>query len=567
MNPIVGALPANAARIAAMARQAQAAGAELAIFPELTICGYPPRDLAEKPDFVAHGQDWLRWASAEVPGITLICGCLTPADSRTGKSVHNSAQVLADGEVLFTQKKMLLPTYDVFDDSRNFAPAESQQTWNWRGHRLAITICEDAWNDKKFWPRRHARLLYNRDPVAEQMDEGAALLINLSASPYTTGKMQVRREMLAALAAEYRVPVLFVNQVGGNDELVFDGSSQALAPDGEVIARAASFREDLLLVDLPGGGRREPEPAEEERALLEALVLGTRDYVAKCGFRRVVIGLSGGVDSALTAVIAARALGPEQVLGLALPTRFTSQASLRDAAQLAANLGIELRTVPIEPMFAAALASLPPHWAGLPECDPGAITEQNLQSRLRGLTLMAFANRTGALVLSTGNKSELATGYCTLYGDMAGGLAVISDLLKTQVYRLCHYLNREQEVIPRTILEKAPSAELRFDQTDQDDLPPYEAVDAVIRGYVENYKTGEQIAAETGLDATLVRGLIRRIDRSEYKRQQAAPGLKVSGKAFGMGRRFPIAQQYEDVPASSAASTAAEAISTENRVR
>ncbi len=563
MNATVGALAANAARIVEMARQAEAAGAELAIFPELTICGYPPRDLSEKPDFVAQGQAWLRWASAEVPGLTLLCGCLVPADSRTGKSVHNAALALAGGEVLFTQKKMLLPTYDVFDDARNFAPAESQQPWHWRGRRFAVTICEDAWNDKKFWPRRHARLLYSRDPVAEQMAAGAELLINISASPYTSGKLQVREEMLAAIAAEYHAPVLFVNQVGGNDQLIFDGSSQALDAGGAVIARAAAFREDLLMIELAEGGRREPQPECEEQAMLDALVLGTRDYVAKCGFRRAVVGLSGGVDSALTAAIAVRALGPGQVLGLSLPSRFTSEASRRDAAALAHNLGIELRTVPIEPMFAAALDTLPEGWAGLPECDAGGITEQNLQSRLRGLALMSFANRMGALVLSTGNKSELATGYCTLYGDMAGGLAVISDLLKSEVYRLCRYLNREREIIPAAILQKPPSAELRFGQTDQDDLPPYDAVDAVIRAYVEDYKTGEQIAAETGLDPELVRGLIRRIDRSEYKRQQAAPGLKISRKAFGMGRRFPIAQQYEDV--QEAPALPADAIQTGSR--
>ncbi|MGH9541878.1 MAG: NAD+ synthase [Terriglobales bacterium] len=545
VNPTIGALAENAEKIATQARRAAAEGAELVIFPEMAICGYPARDLVEKTEFVAASQELLRQASRQAPGVTLLCGCATPARAETGKSVHNSALAVEAGEVVFQQSKMLLPTYDVFDELRNFAPAERQRVWAWHGRRIAVTICEDAWNDKHYWPKKHARLLYADDPVADQMRQGADFLVNISASPYCRGKIALRQEMLGAIAREYRVPVILVNQVGGDDQLVFDGSSLVLGDYGDLRARASSFEEDLLVVE--AGDWRGPiraQPENETAAAWHALVLGTRDYVRKCGFSRVLVGLSGGVDSALTAAIAIEALGPAAVLGLAMPSRYSSAASLADARQLAANLGIELREVAIEPPFTAFLEALRPSFAGERGGACEDVTEQNLQARIRGTVLMAYSNRTGALVLSTGNKSELATGYCTLYGDMAGGLAVISDVLKTQVYELARYANRERELIPRTILAKAPSAELRPNQTDQQDLPPYEILDAIIHDYVEEYKTAEQIAAERNLDAELVVQWVMRIDRSEYKRQQAAPGLKISKKAFGMGRRFPIAQQY-----------------------
>lgn len=560
INPTVGALRANAETIAAQARAAAAAGCELAVFPELAICGYPPRDLAEKPDFVAGCRHWLAWASRQAPEITILAGCLMPASARTGKRVHNAALGLQNGAEIFVQAKMLLPTYDVFDDARNFAPAEAQTLWHWRGRRLAVTICEDAWNDKNYWPRRNARLLYARDPVAEQMAAGAELLLNLSASPFTRGKLELRREMLAAIAEAYRVPVLFCNQIGGNDQLIFDGTSLVFGPGGELRQQARSFQPDLLIVDPDSGaGARANESttgaADAVAAMRQALVLGLRDYVHKCGFRSGVVGLSGGIDSAVTAALAVEALGASQLVGLALPSRYSSPGSLADARALARNLGIELREISIEPGLEAALAALAPAWQAMPHQDPKGLTEQNLQSRLRGLYLMAVSNRTGALVLSTGNKSELATGYCTLYGDMAGGLAVLGDVLKTQVYALARHINQQREIIPAGTLTKPPSAELRPDQTDQDDLPPYEVVDAVIAGYVEDYKTGEQIARELRLPLNQVRDLIRRIDRSEYKRQQAAPCLKISPKAFGMGRRFPIAQQYEETVAPAAVET------------
>ena len=545
-NPTVGALAANYDKIVDFARRARTQGAELVIFPELAICGYPPRDLVEKPEFVAESMEWLRRASAAVPDVVLICGCATPAAAATGKSVHNSALVLENGEVKFLQSKMLLPTYDVFDELRNFAPAEQQRIWRHRGHRIALTICEDAWNDKHYWPKRQ----YSRDPVEEQLRSGADFLINISASPYSAGKIALRQEMLSAIAREYRVPVVFVNQVGGNDQLIFDGCSLVVGDDGTLRARAACFREDLLVVESESGWRGEirtsPGGSDENgiAAMHEALVLGTRDYVHKCGFERVVLGLSGGVDSALTAALAVEALGAENVEAVYLPSRYSSEASAADAGAVAARLGIRLTTHSIEPMFAASLDALAIELRSA-AAEASSLASQNLQARLRGMVLMAWSNLHGAMVLSTGNKSELAVGYCTLYGDMVGGLAVIADVLKTQVYELARYVNRERVVIPDSVLEKAPTAELKFDQRDQDDLPPYAVLDRVIEQYVEDYRGPGALAEGLGLDPGMVQNLIRRIDRSEFKRQQAAPGLKVSKKAFGMGRRLPIAQRYD----------------------
>ncbi len=546
INPTVGAIHANARLMVEYARRAEQAGADLVIFPELAICGYPPCDLVEKSDFIEASYEELLEVSRQAAGITMLSGCLIPARAETGKRVHNSALGLRDGKVLFQQSKMLLPTYDVFDELRNFAPARHQSVWAYNGMRLAVTICEDAWNDKKFWPKKNQRLLYETDPVAEQMATGADVLINISASPFAAEKIGLRQDMLSAIAREYQVPVLFVNQVGGNDQLVFDGSSMALGANGELRARAASFEQELLLVEAPEWrGSKRPAPESDIAAIYEALQLGTRDYVRKCGFERVLVGLSGGIDSALTACIAVDALGAEKVMGVGMPSRFSSRGSIEDARKLAANLGIQFELLPIEAPFAAVLGTLQGVWEKLPTTAALAdLAQQNLQSRLRGLLLMALSNRSGALVLSTGNKSELAVGYCTLYGDMAGGLAVISDVLKTQVFALAEYVNRERERIPRATITKPPSAELRPDQTDQDDLPPYAVLDTVIRDYVEQYRTAGEIAERHGLEARLVESLIRRIDNSEYKRQQAAPGLKVSPKAFGMGRRFPIAQQY-----------------------
>lgn len=575
MNSTVGALAGNYEKIVDFARRARGQGAELVVYPEMAICGYPARDLVEKPEFVAASLEWLRRASRAVPEVVLVCGCATPAAESTGKSVHNSALALRDGEVLFQQSKMLLPTYDVFDELRNFAPAEQQKVWRFgaggRGPQIALTICEDAWNDKHYWPKHHqARLQYARDPIEEQMRGGADFLINISASPYSAGKIPLRLEMLGAIAREYRVPVVFVNQVGGNDQLVFDGCSMVVGEDGTLRARAACFAEDLIVVE-SGDWRGEVRtaPSEEIEAMRQALVLGTRDYVHKCGFSEVVLGLSGGVDSAVTAAIAVEALGAEHVHALYLPSRYSAASSEADARATAEALGIDLRLMSIEPLFEAALATLAEGLAAAAGTRAADLAEQNLQSRLRGLALMAESNLSGALVLSTGNKSELAMGYCTLYGDMAGGLAVIADVLKTQVYALAALYNRDRLRIPESVLAKAPSAELKFNQRDQDDLPPYEVLDAVIRQYVESYRDGDGIASSLGLAPELVQGLIRRIDHSEYKRQQAAPGLKVSTKAFGMGRRLPIAQRFEAprVPGGSLPLPAAAAASGRPEVR
>lgn len=548
INPTVGALEANHDKIVAFARRAAVQGAALVIFPEMAICGYPARDLVEKPEFVAASLDWLHRASRAVPEILILCGCATPAAAATGKSVHNSALVLRAGEVVFQQSKVLLPTYDVFDELRNFAPADQQRVWRIHDQRLAVTICEDAWNDKNYWPQRQGRLLYARDPIEEQLRGGADVLLNISASPYSAGKIPLRQEMLGAIAREYRVPVVMVNQVGGNDQLIFDGCSMVVGEDGTLRARAACFEEDLLVVDLPQArGPLRAAPALEIDAMRSALVLGTCDYVRKCGFSRVLVGLSGGVDSAVVAALAVEALGPENVQALYLPSRYSSELSAELAQEIATALGIGLKVVSIEPMFEAALAELngllvESSVRGSRERD---LTEQNLQSRLRGMVLMAESNLTGALVLSTGNKSELAVGYCTLYGDMAGGLAVLSDVLKTQVYELAACLNRDRAVIPARVITRPPTAELRANQLDQDDLPPYPVLDAVLQRYIEGRAEAVAIAADLDLPLATVQALIRRVDHSEYKRQQAAPGLKVSLKAFGMGRRLPIAQRYE----------------------
>jgi NAD+ synthase (glutamine-hydrolysing) len=538
INPTVGDFSGNAAKIIDFSRRARVAGAGLILFPELSISGYPPRDLVERPSFQARNQQSAERIAKETAGIAVICGLVTPARAETGKSVMNSAALLRDGKIEFIQSKMLLPTYDVFDEMRNFAPASSQQLFDFCGRRMALTICEDAWNDKHFWNRR----LYKLDPVEELVKEGGNFVLNISASPFWVGKREFRREMLASIAKNNNVPVVMVNQVGGNDSLVFDGSSLVLNPAGDVIARGKSFEEDLICFDSAAlTGEIHDQTGGEESEAYSALVLGTRDYVRKCGFNRVIVGLSGGIDSALTAVIAADALGPDNVIGVGMPGPYSSQGSIADAQALAKNLGIRFELLSISEVFASYQRILQDVFAGLPE----DVTEENIQPRARGTLLMALANKFGAIVLSTGNKSELAVGYCTLYGDMVGGLAVISDVPKTMVYRIARYVNSLQPVIPQASLDKPPSAELRPDQKDTDSLPPYEVLDPILEDYIEDMHSAEQIARDRQLDLGLVKRVICMIDRNEYKRQQAAPGLKISAKAFGYGRRFPIAAKYE----------------------
>ena len=538
INPTVGDFEGNRNKIVQYARRAQQTGVGLILFPELSICGYPPRDVVERPSFVAHNRETMEQIAAETRGIAVICGLVTPAQAETGKSVRNSAALLKDGKLAFLQSKMLLPTYDVFDEMRNFAPATSQATFPFCGKQMALTICEDAWNDKRFWNRR----LYTVDPVETLVQAGGNFLLNISASPFWIGKREFRRDMLAAIAREQKVPVAMVNQVGGNDSLIFDGSSLVLNPAGEVIAQGKSFEEDLIYFDSDKlTGEIHEQIEGEEASAYAALVLGTRDYVRKCGFQTVIVGLSGGIDSALTAVIAADAMGPENVIGVGMPGPYSSQGSIDDARSLAQNLGIRFELLPINEIFESYRKTLREVFAGRKEDE----TEENIQSRARGTLLMALSNKFGAIVLSTGNKSELGVGYCTLYGDMVGGLAVISDVPKTLVYRLSRYVNSRRPVIPQASLEKPPSAELRPNQKDSDSLPPYDVLDAVLEDYVEELRTPEQIAAQRGFDVTLVRRVIRMIERTEYKRQQAAPGLKISEKAFGYGRRFPIAAKSD----------------------
>ena len=544
INPTVGDFHGNTAKIVHYTHQAAAAKADLVVFSELAICGYPPADLLEKPSFVARAGEAMQEVATATASlsIAIISGFVTPAEKGSGKHVRNSAALVRNGKIEFTQSKMLLPFYDVFDEQRYFAPAERQKPFCLDGERVALTICEDAWNDKTFWPSR----LYAVDPVDELMREAGegpgSLIINISASPYWRNKRKVRFEMLAAIAKRHRVPVIMVNQVGGNDSLIFDGSSLAIGPDGELIARAHAFEEDLIFVDtktLTGDIR--PKDHTQDAGIYEALVLGTRDYVRKCGFSKALVGLSGGIDSALVACIAVDALGKKNVRGITMPSQYSSTGSVDDSRILADNLGIRLDRIAIEGLFQSYEKPLAPLFAGTkPD-----LTEENIQSRIRGALLMAMSNKTGALVLTTGNKSEMSVGYCTLYGDMVGALAVIGDVMKTRVYDLCRYINREREIIPSAILEKPPSAELRPGQKDVDSLPPYEVLDPILEAYVERYETPEAIAAEHGFDLDLVRSVVKLVERSEYKRQQAAPVLKVTEKAFGMGRRFPIAVKVQ----------------------
>jgi NAD+ synthase/NAD+ synthase (glutamine-hydrolysing) len=538
INPTVGDFAGNAAKIIQFSRRAQADGAGLILFPELSVCGYPPRDLVERPSFVARNRETLDRIAGETHGIAVICGVVTPADSETGKAVRNSAALLMDGKVAFVQSKMLLPTYDVFDEMRNFAPAKAQELFSFCGNRMALTICEDAWNDKQFWLKR----LYPLDPIDALIRAGGNFVLNISASPFWIGKRQLRCDMLASIARQHKVPVVMVNQVGGNDSLVFDGSSLVLNSEGNVIAQGRSFEEDLITFDSKTlTGDMHEQVAGDEASVYGALVLGTRDYIQKCGFQKAIIGLSGGIDSALTAVIAADAVGPEHVIGVGMPGPYSSQGSIDDARTLAKNLGIRFELLSINQAYEAYRETLRGVFSGYKE----DVTEENLQSRARGMILMALSNKFGAIVLSTGNKSELGVGYCTLYGDMVGGLAVISDVPKTLVYRVSEYVNSRREVIPRATLEKPPSAELRANQKDSDSLPPYDILDAVLEDYVEDSHPAERIAAERGIEIEVVRRVIRLVDRAEYKRQQAAPGLKISPKAFGYGRRFPIAAKSE----------------------
>jgi NAD+ synthetase len=535
-NPTVGDFAGNASSILRLAQQAKARGADLAVFSELCVCGYLPLDLLERPSFLDRNGSELDCLAKKAP-LPILVGYPSRASQTGGKGLFNAAALLINGEIAFEQHKMLLPTYDVFDESRYFRAATSQRVFRLGSETLGITICEDIWNDKNYW----AKPLYETDPVVQLVSKGATVIINISASPFTLKKRAMRIAMLRSLAQSHNRAVVYVNQFGGDDSLVFDGGSMAVTADGRVAAYANAFAEDLVIFDTETGlGDRREQPADEITAALEALICGTRDYVRKCGFNKAIVGLSGGIDSSVVACIAAGALGADKVTGVAMPGPYSSEGSVGDARQLAANLGINFLILPMTEIFETNRRVLSDAFSGLNE----DTTEENLQARIRGNLLMALSNKFGALVLSTGNKSEMAVGYCTLYGDMAGGLAVISDVPKTMVYELAARLNREREVVPRATIDKPPSAELRPNQTDQDSLPPYEVLDRILKAYVEDVETPEDISVRYGYPLELVRNIAMRVDRNEYKRKQAPPGLKITSRAFGFGRPFPIVQQF-----------------------
>ncbi|HZV03107.1 MAG TPA: NAD+ synthase [Planctomycetota bacterium] len=545
LDPVIGDLAGNAARIEAAIERAEGAGAQLLLTPELALTGYPPRDLLERPGFVREAGRALERIAGRARALTVLVGTIEPNPDAEGRALWNAAAILERGKVSGFVRKQLLPTYDVFDEDRYFEPGGHQAPLVVAGVSLGITICEDMWSAD---PTPGARALYRaHDPIKDQVARGARVLVNLSASPFHRGKIGLREELIRSHVLAHGRPFIFVNQVGGQDELVFDGSSCVLDANGRVKARAHSFAEDFLVVEIDSAtgnveGPRHPVPGSETAEVWDALVLGTRDYARKCGFERALLGVSGGIDSALTAAIATEALGKENVLGVSMPSRYSSPGSKDDAKALCENLGIGLLTVPIEPMFRAFLETLAPAFAGRPQ----DVTEENIQARVRGTILMALSNKRCDLLLTTGNKSELATGYCTLYGDMAGGLAVIADCPKLLVYELARHANRKGEKIPRASIEKPPSAELRPDQKDTDTLPPFEVLDPILELLVERKLDAAEIVAR-GFEPAVVTRVARMVDVAEYKRKQMPPGLKVTSKAFGVGRRYPIAKRVTSV--------------------
>ena len=549
LNSTIGDFAANREKLLAAYADAVRNGAEFILAPELYLCGYPPRDLLHRDDFVDANLRALAETAAEIGPVPLCLGYVDRNPDRPGRALKNAAAVLRAGRIVWRTAKSLLPTYDVFDEDRYFEPAAQVEPFAFDGRKLGITICEDIWNDEDFWPTR----LYRRDPVRELIAQGAGLILNLSASPWHEGKERTRLEMLRRVARDEQIALAQVNAIGANDELIFDGHSVVLNGRGEVVRQGRGFVEQVLVAELAVRGEGGLAPAAgagltaaasgvfppREELLFSALSLGVRDYVRKCGFKSVLVGLSGGIDSALVAAIAVDAVGAANVFGVSMPARYSSEGSLTDAGRLARQLGIRCEILPIEPVFEAVEAQLKPVFTGTKPNE----AEENVQSRLRGVTLMALSNKFGGLVLTTGNKSEMAVGYCTLYGDMNGALAPIADVLKTDVYKLAHWVNREREVIPANSLTKPPSAELRPNQTDQDSLPPYDILDGILDLYVvKNLGKAEIIAR--GYAAGLVNDVVNKINFSEYKRRQAAPGLKVSPRAFGMGRRIPIAQRF-----------------------
>ena len=539
LNSTIGSFEANRQKLLAAYERAVRQGAEFVMAPELFLCGYPPRDLLLRPDFIEANLTALAQTAGAIGAVPLCVGYVDKNPTRPGRPLVNSAAVLQHGKIVWRANKSLLPTYDVFDEDRYFEPAKSTAPFEFQGRKIAITICEDIWNDEDFWSDR----LYRRDPVKELIAQGANIILNISASPWHAGKEKRRLEMLQRVARDEHVPLVQVNAIGANDELIFDGHSVALNHQGEILVLGKGFAEDTLVVEVDGGPlvTKPIWPAKEE-LLFRALSLGIRDYVHKCGFKTVVLGLSGGIDSAITAVLAVEALGADKVMGVSMPARYSSSGSLTDAKVLAKNLGIRYEVIPIEPAFKVVEGQLAKVFAGTKSNE----AEENIQSRLRGVTLMALSNKFGSLVLTTGNKSEMAVGYCTLYGDMCGALAVIADVFKTEVYDVSRWINRERTIIPTDSITKPPSAELRPDQTDQDSLPPYDVLDAILQHYVVEHLSKDEIIGR-GFSAAVVNDVINKVTFTEYKRRQAAPGLKVSPRAFGMGRRIPVAQRFRTV--------------------
>jgi NAD+ synthetase len=540
LNTTVGALTSNAELIRRAYDDGVRAGADVVLVPELAVTGYPPRDLLDRPYFIDAATQVKEELAAMTGETTLIFGCPTRTASWCGKPLHNTAVVARNGKVLLEQQKTLLPTYDVFDELRYFEPGRNLQTVEIAGRRVGVLICEDFWFDDEAFGTK----LYCRNPVDELARQGAEVFLNISASPFNAGKRRARWEIFSRIARRYDAPLVYVNQVGGNDELLFDGSSIVFDRTGQTIFCAPAFESHGSLVHLQGSPCEMVLALGEEEEIGRALILGLRDYIRKCGFKDVVVGLSGGIDSALTAAIAAAALGPEHVTGIAMPSQFSSQHSIDDARALAENLGIAFHLVPIADLYAPYESAIDTLF-GEKKFDT---TNENVQARIRGNILMAWSNRTGAMVVTTGNKSELAVGYCTLYGDMAGGLALLGDVYKTMVYRVSRWFNREREIIPESTLTKAPSAELRPNQTDQDTLPPYDVLDGILKLYIEEHKEVDEIAA-AGFERELVARILKLVDTNEFKRQQAAPTIRVSSKAFGSGRDMPIAQRWRREPA------------------
>ncbi len=538
INTTIGDFDGNVDKVSQFLKKAKESGCDLALFPELTLTGYPPRDLLDRFSFYERSQKAIQQVAKQADGIVAVVGSIVE-NKGPGHPLFNAALALLDGQVLQAYKKVLLPNYDVFDEARYFTPALSPEPpFTFRGLKIALTICEDIWNMDGVYSRR----LYTRDPLEEIAKAKPDLLLNLSASPFHAAKLSLRERLLKNATRITQAPVLYCNLVGGNDELIFDGCSMAMDAAGNLFHLGKSFEEDFFVYDTENPSLKPAKPLESEIArIYQALVLGTRDYVRKCGFEKVLVGLSGGIDSSLVAAIAAEALGPENVMGVTMPSPFSSKGSIRDSKELAGALGIEFKEIPITSLFQESLKILKPFFEGKPE----DITEENLQARLRGLILMALSNKFHRLILSTGNKSEMAVGYCTLYGDMCGGLAVISDVPKMLVYQLSRYVNRKLPLIPDDVFSKPPSAELRPNQKDQDSLPPYDLLDGILRLYVEENLPPSHIR-KAGFDRRLLEQMLKLINQSEYKRRQMAPGLKVTTKAFGMGRRFPIAQKFTE---------------------